>query len=141
MEDKAQEHVPTTSTRMQVCIRSHAQWDNKMIARDLKISVQCLKKHYRDELRNGTDLVQKYARALFIEKAIEKGSVASLRKISEEGDAEKVGEPKASEKTKKSPAVGVKQQRQEEAAKIAAPGNVFQTPEPPVAGRRMNGTH
>jgi len=133
--------VPTREQRMTVCKAIYADWDRKMIARDLNISTQCLQKHFRDELRNGRSLLAKYAKMAYVEAAFGKQSVASLRKISEELDAPAAKTDEAQATAEKKPeAVGKKEQRARDAH--AAVGNgIFQPAKPPAHMKPVNGAH
>jgi hypothetical protein len=127
--DKATDHVPTRTTRRMVCDMVSSDWPKAMIAKDMGISTEILKKHYRDELRNGRKLSELYAKMAFREVAHEKGSVAGLRTLAGiKADGRPVDE-KPPERTRKPPALGKKEQRKLDAESVN--GGVFATPATP----------
>jgi hypothetical protein len=108
------------------------------IAKDRKISTQCLKRHYRAELKNANELLKKYATMEYFEQAFAKGSVPALKVIAGLGLKAPAGaggevpnqDGGASPAARAEP-VGKKEQRAKDAKDAAA--GIFATPAPPKA--------
>jgi hypothetical protein len=127
--DKEKMFVPTRKHRVQVCMMVYAEFPAVKIAQDLAISLKTLKRHFKDELANGPELLQKYAKMEFAEKAFEKSSVASLRTLAGiKADGRPVDDGQAARPRKEAP-LGKKEQRKLDAAGLN--NGVFGTPPTP----------
>jgi hypothetical protein len=115
-----------------------SDWPKQMIATDLRISIECLRKHYRDEIRNGKKLFKLYAALAYRDAAFEKQSVASLRQIAEmDAPPRTDGRMPAAPKPEKPVVLGKKEERARVALETAT--GIF-APSPPPR-QSLNGKH
>jgi hypothetical protein len=133
--NKEAEFVPTREQRRDVCMMVHSEWDHKMMAQDLGISISTLKKHFREELKNGAELLEKYAKMAFAERALDKGSIPALKILAGHDQRPRLGVSKAPAAPK--PEVLGKKEQRKQVAKDAASG-IYAVPAPPS---QMNGRH
>jgi hypothetical protein len=73
--------VPTREQRNQVCIMVLADFTPEMMAKDLGISKTILKRHFKDELKNGKDQVRKRAVLALATEGLKNKSVPALKAI------------------------------------------------------------